>query len=77
MPVLTAARLVRETDKRLWRVIDHHVETARAQVDMSPVHVVGVDETSSRRDHDYITLFVDYGSQTAIVCNPWQGCHHL
>ena len=59
MPVLTAARLVRETDKRLWRVIDHYVETARAQVDMSSVHVVGVDETSSRRGHDYITLFVD------------------
>jgi transposase len=59
MPVLTAARLVREADKRLWRVIDHYVASARARVDMSAVHTVGVDETSSRRGHDYITLFVD------------------
>jgi len=38
MPVLTAARLVRETDKRLWRIIDHYVETARTRVDMTGVH---------------------------------------
>ncbi|WP_347567679.1 hypothetical protein [Acidithiobacillus thiooxidans] len=26
---------------------------------MADVHAIGVDETSSRRGHDYITLFVD------------------
>ncbi|MBN6743158.1 ISL3 family transposase, partial [Acidithiobacillus sp. MC6.1] len=59
MPVLTVARLIGETDTRLWRVIDHYVPEARAAVDMSDVQAVGVDETSNRRGHDYITLFVD------------------
>lgn len=59
MPVAVVSRLVRETDKRLWRVIDHYVEKARAVMDMSEVRAVGVDETSHRRGQDYITLFVD------------------
>ena len=59
MPVSVVARLVRETDKRLWRVIDHYVEKARAAMGMSEVRAVGVDETSHRRGQDYITLFVD------------------
>jgi transposase len=70
MPVLTAARLVRETDKRLWRVIDHYVETARARMDMAAVHAVGVDETSSRRGHDYITLFVDLEARQLLFATP-------
>lgn len=59
MPVLTAACMVGETDKLLWRVIDHYVPEARAAVDMANVHAVGVDETSSRRGHDQIPHFVD------------------
>ena len=70
MPVLTAARLVRETDKRLWRVIDQYIETARARVDMAAVHAVGVDETSSRRGHDYITLFVDLEARLLLFATP-------
>ena len=70
MPVWTAARLVRETDKRLWRVIDHYVETARARVDMAAVHAVSVDETSSRRGHDTITLFVDLEARQLLFATP-------
>jgi len=70
MPVLTAARMVGETDKLLWRVIDHYVPEARAAVDMAKVHAVGVDETSSRRGHDYITLFVDLNARRLLFATP-------
>jgi len=70
MPVLTAARMVGETDKLLWRVIDHYVPEARAAVDMANVHAVGVDETSSRRGHDYITLFVDLNARRLLFATP-------
>lgn len=59
MPVAAVARLVREHDTRLWRVLHHYVEEARERVDFSTVQRVGVDETASRRGHDYISLFVD------------------
>lgn len=59
MPVKAAARLVREHDTRLWRVIRYYVGEARAEADFSGVRVVGLDETSIRRGHNYITLFAD------------------
>ena len=70
MPVLTVARLIGETDTLLWRVIDHYVPEARATVDMANVHAVGVDETSSRRGHDYITLFVDLEAKRLLFATP-------
>lgn len=59
MPVAAAARLVGEHDTRLWRVIHHYVEKARAQADHSAVTRVAFDETAARRGHDYVSLFVD------------------
>jgi len=59
MPVAAAARLVREHDTRLWRIVRHYVDLARAAADFSDVRVVGLDETASRRGHHYITLFAD------------------
>lgn len=59
MPVATVAGLVGEHDTRLWRVLHHYVGQARDQEDFSGVRKVGVDETSSRRGHRYITVFAD------------------
>lgn len=59
MPVKAAARIVREHDTRLWRVLHHYVEKARAATSAATVTRVGIDETSSRRGHNYITLFCD------------------
>lgn len=59
MPVETVAGLVGEHDTRLWRVLHHYVGQARAQEDFSNVQKVGVDETSSRKGHRYISVFAD------------------
>lgn len=59
MPVKAAASLLGEHDTRLWRVVDHYVQSARAQADYSDVKRVGIDETSAKRGQDYISLFFD------------------
>lgn len=59
MSVRAIARLMGVTDMRLWRVIDHYVGQARADRDDSQVRRVGIDETSRRRGHDYISVFMD------------------
>jgi transposase len=59
MPVKVVARIVGEHDTRLWRVIHHYVDEARARTDASDVTQVAIDETAARRGHDYISLFVD------------------
>jgi transposase len=59
MPVKAVARMVGEHDTRLWRVVHHYVDQARARTDAADVTQVAIDETAARRGHDYITLFVD------------------
>jgi transposase len=59
MPVAAVERLVNEWDTRLWRVIHHYVEEARARADYGDVTRVAFDETASRRGHNYVSLFVD------------------
>jgi len=59
MPVAAVARIVGEHDTRLWRVVHHYVDQARARIDTADVTRIAIDETAARRGHDYITLFVD------------------
>ena len=75
MPVRAVARLVREHDTRVWRVIDHYVTRARQRVDMAGVRAVGLDETSNRRGHEYITLFVDLPAKRLLFATPGKDAH--
>jgi transposase len=59
MPVRAVADLVGETDKRLWRILEHYVEAGRRRADHSQVRQVGVDETASKRGQSYVSFFVD------------------
>jgi transposase len=70
MPVKAAARVVAEQDTRLWRVLLHYVEVAREREDLSAVSQVGVDETSHRRGHDYVSVFVDLDRAKVIFATP-------
>jgi transposase len=59
IPVAKVATMVGVHDTRLWRMLHHYIDKARSKVDFSKVSRVGMDETSSKRGHDYITLFCD------------------
>lgn len=59
MPVKAAASLLGENDTRIWRVLNHYVQSVRAQADHSDVKRVGIDETSARRGQDYVSFFFD------------------
>ena len=59
MPVKSIADLVKEHDTRIWRVLHHYVHESRQRADFSAVTEVGVDETSSKRGHNYVSVFVD------------------
>jgi transposase len=59
MPMAALARLVGENDTRLWRIVQWHVNDARAQVDMSAVTALVVDETSRAKRHHYVSLFLE------------------
>ena len=59
MPVLAAARIIGITDQRLWRIVEHYVGQAVARFDLTRLSAVGLDETASKRGHNYVTVFID------------------
>lgn len=72
-PVATVARQLNEHDTRLWRVIHHYVDEARSRADHSGVTRVGVDETASKRGHNYVSLFVDIDHSTVLFVADGKG----
>jgi transposase len=76
MPVKAVAELVGEHDTRLWRLLHHHVELARATLDLGEVSRVGVDETSAKRGQDYVSLFVDLDAPKPRVVFATEGRDH-
>ena len=59
MPVNAVARHVGTTDNRLWRIIRHYVTQAMNALDLSTLCCLGLDETASKRGHNYVTVFLD------------------
>src|SRR6202451_2876395 len=66
MPVANVAEIVEEHDTRIWRVLDHYVSQAVDRLDLSEVAQIAADETSVRRGHDYISLFVDMARRKVV-----------
>jgi len=70
LPVRQAAQMLRVRDKQLWGRIEHYVTDARRKQDMSGVKVVGMDETSLRKGHEYVAVFHDLDSKRLLFATP-------
>ena len=66
MPIKAIADLVGEYDQRIWTIVHRNVEEALALEEYSTVTKIGLDETASRRRHNYITVFVDLDEKKAL-----------
>jgi transposase len=77
MPVAAVAREVNEHDTRLWRVLRYYVDRAMEEMDVTHVKRIAIDETSSRRGHQYITLFVDVDTKKLLFATEGKGADGL
>jgi transposase len=66
MPVAAVAGLVGESDMRIWRVVHPYVDEAVEAQDLSGLERAGIDETSSRRGQDYVSVFADLNERRAV-----------
>jgi transposase len=66
MPVASVAGLVGESDMRVWRIVHYYVDRAVEAQSLEGVRRVGIDETSSRRGHEYVSVFADLDERRAV-----------
>jgi transposase len=70
MPVKKAAKILGIYDMRLWRIFNYWVNRAVESDSQQTVSKVGIDETSSKKGHNYITIAVDMEEKRTIFVTP-------
>jgi transposase len=70
MPMNAISQLIGEHDTRLWRIVHYYVDQVRASQDLSHVTKISVDETSAKRGHRYVTIFMDAEKKYVICATP-------
>ena len=66
MPINKVGATVREDSHRIWTIFNHWVKQAYAKDKPSIPTTIGLDETSRRKGHNYITVAVDMKERRVI-----------
>jgi len=69
MPINKVGSTIRVEPHRVWRVFNHWVEKGVKKDDLSTVTQIGIDDTSSKKGHNYVTVNVDLEKRRVVhVC---------
>lgn len=66
MPVKKVAELLKTHDTRLWRIFRYWINKALRADEQKDVQSIGIDETSTRKGHNYVTIAVDMQTRRVI-----------
>jgi transposase len=70
MPVNKASRLLGECPQRIWNIFNYWISIAYDQDDQSSVTRIGIDETSVRKGHNYVTVMADIDQRRVLHVPP-------
>lgn len=77
MPVSKAADIMDVYPQRLWNMFSYWIEKAHQADDQSQVTVLGIDETSSKKGHSYMTVAVDMKERRVVYAVPGKGAYTI
>ena len=66
MPVNRIGKALKVYPNRIWTIFGHWVDRAYQQTDHSQVVGLGIDETSSKKGHNYLTVGVDMHARRVV-----------
>lgn len=66
MPVNKVGKLLGEYPNRIWTIFNYWTCRAYKAADHSAIRNLGIDETSSRKGHDYLTVAVDMDQRRVV-----------
>ncbi len=59
MPVNKAADILKVYPNRIWTIFNYWIKLALSKDEQTTVTAIGIDETSRKKGHDYVTVAVD------------------
>jgi len=66
MPVNKAAGMLRVYSNRIWTIFNHWISRAFSKDDPRSIRQMGIDETSTRKGHNYVTVTVDLNKKRTV-----------
>jgi len=73
MPVNRVAEMLKVNPQRIWTIFNHWISKAKAADDPGTITKLGVDETSTKKGHHYVTLGVDLDEARVIHVTEGKG----
>jgi transposase len=73
MPVNKVAEILQVYPKRLWTIFNYWINIAYQADDQKEVTVLGIDETSSKKGHEYVTIAVDMDKRRVLHATEGKG----
>ena len=55
----TTDNILEMDDKKLWRIVLHHVDAAMSRLNLTGLKTFSLDETKSQKGHRDVTVFID------------------
>ena len=75
MPVNKIATLINENAHRLWTIFNYWIKRAYNADQPKGLEKLGLDETSQKKGHDYVTVAVDLDERRVIHVTPGKDKH--
>ena len=66
MPVNVVSKITGVSNYKLWNILGKYIDAALESNDYSNITTIGLDETSAKKGHSYISLFVDLDRRRTI-----------
>ncbi|GFO76466.1 transposase, ISL3 family [Bathymodiolus platifrons methanotrophic gill symbiont] len=73
MPVNRVAEMLKVNPQRIWTIFNHWIGKAKIADEVSSMTQLGIDETSSKKGHKYVTLGVDLDESRVIFVTEGKG----
>ena len=73
MPVNRVAEIVKVNPQRIWTIFNHWISKARAACEPGTLTKLGIDETSTKKGHHYVTVGVDLDESREIHATEGKG----
>ena len=77
MPVKDVAEVLNIYPQRLWNIFSYWIEKAHKADEIKELHNIGIDETSSKKGHNYVTTMVDMGSRRVLYASEGKGSDNI
>lgn len=72
MPLSKLWEYLQETDERLMRIASYYVNKSKGKANYSEINSWWVDETSSKKGHNYITTFINFKTKKVSCIVEWK-----